>query len=108
MCIVEVQSPCVILDLVGVAGGALADQAVTPQFFFSFSQPLFLSDISSIPVYLQCIENPPRNQLFFALAVDISSKLNQEINNFNFYIKKINFYIDFLNFLYYIFNYRRR
>ena len=28
MCIVEVQSPCVILDLVGVAGRTLADQAV--------------------------------------------------------------------------------
>ena len=28
VCVVEVQSPCVILDLVGVASGALADQAV--------------------------------------------------------------------------------
>ena len=28
VCIVEVQCPCVILDLVGVACGALADQAV--------------------------------------------------------------------------------
>ena len=32
VCIVEVQSPCVILDLVGVAGRTLADQAVGGAF----------------------------------------------------------------------------